>query len=781
MRIILNRARFFAVAVAAFLIPIRSAAAADVTLIPAGAIWKYLDNGTDQGTAWRAAGFDDSSWASGAAQLGYGDGDEATVVNSGPGSKYITTYFRRSFDVADPAAAGSLALRTLRDDGAVVYLNGTEVWRSNMPAGAIGYQTLAAVAVGLPQETTFYGASVDPALLVAGTNVLAVEIHQVTPASSDISFDLELVAAPVTVTRGPYLQLGTDSAVRVRWRTSAPTTSRVRYGTTPGNLSLTAGDAASITEHELALTGLSPAVTYYYSVGSATEMLAGDTSYFFVTSPPPAGTGPTRIWVLGDSGTANSDAAAVRDAYVNFTGTTHTNLWLMLGDNAYQSGTDAEYQAAVFDMYPAMLRKSVLWPTIGNHDTANLSTAPPGLPYFQMFSLPAAAEAGGVSSGTEKYYAFDYANIHFICLDSMTSDRSTTGPMLTWLRDDLASTTKQWIIAFWHHPPYSKGSHDSDTTPELIEMRQNALPILEDYGVDLVLTGHSHSYERSFLIDSHYGLSGSFVSSMKKDGGSGRPDGSGAYEKVIGPHAGAVYAVAGSSGKVAPGTFDHPAMFISLGNLGSMVLDVAGGRMDVKFLRETGAAGDYFTLVKVLLATPGGVNARATAAAQVTIDWSAVPNATGYEIQRREPGHAFAPVGTATTPSYVDNAVSSGVSYLYSVRAVNAGGTSSLSAADVATTILFTDDALAPGTRIKAAHLAELRSAVNAVRALAGLSSVSFDDSVMVSAAHVTELRNALDAALAALQRGTGGYTGAVAAGVPIRAVHLQEIRDRVK
>ena len=119
------------------------------------------------------------------------------------------------------------------------------------------------------------------------------------------------------------------------------------------------------------------------------------------------------------------------------------------------------------------------------------------------------------------------------------------------------------------------------------EMRENALPILEAEGVDLVLTGHSHSYERSFLIDGHYGASGTFVPSMKKDGGSGREDGSGAYQKpTSGPasHEGAAYAVAGSSGQIAGGALNHPAMFVSLNVLGSMVLDVTEGRLDAKFI-----------------------------------------------------------------------------------------------------------------------------------------------------------------------------------------------------
>lgn len=185
----------------------RAATSAPVTvtlhtgLVRAGSIWKYLDNGSNQGTAWRNTNFNDSAWASGPAQLGYGDADEATVVGYGPdiNKKYITTYFRHSFGVPplgglDPPVAG-LFLRVLRDDGAVVYLNGVEVFRSNMPGGTIGHTTLALGSVPPADETTmFHTANVVVNRLVAGPNVLAVEVHQASTNSSDLSFDLELLA-----------------------------------------------------------------------------------------------------------------------------------------------------------------------------------------------------------------------------------------------------------------------------------------------------------------------------------------------------------------------------------------------------------------------------------------------------------------------------------------------------------------------------------------------------------------------------------------------------------
>jgi len=673
------------------------ARAADTTLVPTGASWKYLDNGSDQGTAWRASSFDDSSWPAGLAQLGYGDGDEATTLGFGPdaNNKFITSYFRRAFNVTNASLFTTVTLRLLRDDGAVVYLNGVEVWRTNMPTGTIGHLTTASVAIAGADETTFVQTTINPSLLVNGTNVLAVELHQSGGTSSDISFDLQLIGSDnsASVTRGPYLQIGTPNSTVVRWRTNTATNSRVSIGTTQGSLTSNFDNATSTTEHEIVVSGLSPATKYFYSVGSTTQALAGnDSNHFFVTSPTAGTSSPTRIWVLGDSGTANASAQAVRNAYLTFTGTVHTNFWLMLGDNAYENGTDSEYQAAVFDMYPTILRQSVLWPTIGNHDTAQSSNPPAGLPYFAMFTLPANAEAGGMASGTEKYYSFDYANIHFICLDSMTSDRSSTGAMANWLRADLASTTRQWTIAFWHHPPYTKGSHDSDTEQNLVEMRQTFLPILEDGGVDLVLAGHSHSYERSFLIDGHYGTSSTFTNAMKKDGGSGRPNETGAYNKATlgaGAHEGAVYAVAGSSGQISGGTLNHPAMFISLNNLGSMVFDVNGNSLDAKFLRENGAIADSFRIVKGVAgpatpAAPTNLVATTFSTTQINLSWTDnSSDETGFRIERCTGAGCtnfaqVAEVGSNVT-TFANTGLTKSTTYTYRVRAFNAGGNSAYS------------------------------------------------------------------------------------------------------
>ena len=165
------------------------------TLVRLGSLWRYLDNGTDQGTAWRGTNFNDSGWSGpSAARLGYGGDGEVTTIGFGPNSsaKYITSYFRRSFVISNAASFFELTARLTRDDGAVIYLNDTEIFRSNMPGGTINFLTLASSTVNAPNETALFSSTVNPGLLREGTNVLAAEVHQVLASSSDLGFDIEL-------------------------------------------------------------------------------------------------------------------------------------------------------------------------------------------------------------------------------------------------------------------------------------------------------------------------------------------------------------------------------------------------------------------------------------------------------------------------------------------------------------------------------------------------------------------------------------------------------------
>lgn len=402
------------------------------------------------------------------------------------------------------------------------------------------------------------------------------------------------------MTRGPWLQTATPSSVIVCWRTDVPVDGRVFAGTNPASLTLVFADAGLATEHAVPVTGLAPRTRYYYAIGTAAGVLGAGPPFSFVTPPPTGASTPLRIWAVGDSGTADANARAVRDGYLAYAGSRPADLWLMLGDNAYVAGTDAEYQAAVFGTYPGLLATTPLWPAFGNHDGGSANGNTGSGVYFDLFRLPKAAEAGGVASGSEAYYSFDAGNVHFVCLDAYDVSRLPGSPMLTWLAADLAATAQTWIVAYWHHPPYTKGTHDSDTETELVEMRQFVNPILEAAGVDLVLGGHSHVYERSYLLDGHYGSSTTFAASMKKDGGTGDPAAAGPYRKPAArtPRAGTVYVVAGSGGQLGSGALNHPAMLRGLAERGSLVIDVNGGRLDARFVRFDGAVRDSFAIVK---------------------------------------------------------------------------------------------------------------------------------------------------------------------------------------
>lgn len=587
------------------------ASAATTLLMPINQNWRYSTNNLDAEN-WRAVGYAETGWSNLIPALLYIEGSALPAPKNTPlpprpgGGPRLTYYFRTTFNVTDAAQVTSLIFSNLIDDGVIFYMNGVEVQRIGMANTNIIYDSLAVRTVG--NATTFDIFTIGGdwlTNLVTGNNVLAVEVHQSVASSTDVVFGSALIASTGTsLIRGPYLQNGSHTNLTVRWRTDAFVTGRVRYGTNLANLDLIADGVGNTGEHEIKLTGLLPDTKYFYSVGTATTQLAGnDANHFFVTAPLPGTPKPTRIWIIGDAGTANANQVNVRNAYQNFTGSRPTDLWLMLGDNAYETGQDAEYQAAVFNIYTNQLRHSVLWPALGNHDTAHSGALSDGYPYFNMFTLPKNAEAGGYASGSEHYFSFNYGNIHFICLDSMTDTlRQPGSAMLIWLTNDLADVTADWTIAFWHHPPYTKGSHNSDTESELIDMRENFLPVLEQYGVDLVLSGHSHSYERSCLINGHYTNSTWITVANKLDAGSGRENDTGAYEKPSGGpigHQGAVYAVVGSSGKISGGSLNHPAMFVSLNNLGSLVVDVSSNRLDAKFLRENGSTNDFFTIQKL--------------------------------------------------------------------------------------------------------------------------------------------------------------------------------------
>ena len=446
--------------------------------------------------------------------------------------------------------------------------------------------------------------------------------------------------AAQTITRGPYLTSAGPNRITISWRTSTATGSRVDYGDNISSYTQSTSDPALVTNHEVTLTGLLAAHSYAYRVGTPSALLTpADATYAFKTAPLPGAQVPVRVWVVGDSGDNNGSSQAVRDKFAAYSAGQPPDLWLMLGDNAYSSGSDSEYQSGCFSLYPQALRKWPLFTTRGNHDALSSGA---WNDYLDFFCLPNAGQCGGVPSGSESYYSYDWGPVHFICLDSEGSDRSKGGPMLRWLRQDLAATDAGWVVCYWHHPPYTNGTHNSDDSgSHMADMRQNVVPILDSTGVDLVLSGHSHGYERSYLLNGHYGVSSTLTSAMKVGPGDGRTGGNGAYTKPHPsqfPFEGAVYTVAGSSAK-NDGVSSMPCMVASIASLGSMVLDFNGNRLDARFLDDNGAIRDNFTIIK-------GTGALDTTTPPIASLRLAVPHpnpargAVSFEYELPTPGEA---------------------------------------------------------------------------------------------------------------------------------------------
>lgn len=409
--------------------------------------------------------------------------------------------------------------------------------------------------------------------------------------------------------RAPYIQsLGSDSAI-IRWNTKKPQRGVVAIGEQLQSLNKVFSETKVDDEHEVRLTGLKPGTRYYYSVGAQSHSIYSGAGFWFQTAPlqNAKNTAPLRFWVTGDQGQAGLIQNQVRDAMLSWVRKnplgkkTKPDFWLTTGDNAYRSGTNKQFQQNFFRPYADILKNTPVWPVYGNHDARRWA-------FYNIFSFPVNGEAGGVASHTEKYYSFDYGSVHVIVLDTQSSRIQPGAKMLRWLKKDLAVNKSQWLVAVFHHPAYSKGSHNSDNLADSLgrmhKIRKYILPLLEQAGADVVLSGHSHMYERSWFMRCHYAESDTFskrniVAIPNKAEQIGAT-----YNKT---HKGTVYITIGSSARLDNGELDHPAMPVSLHQSGSLVFDIISNKLSANFITRDGTIADNFSIVKNLEGYQGRV------------------------------------------------------------------------------------------------------------------------------------------------------------------------------
>jgi len=287
-------------------------------------------------------------------------------------------------------------------------------------------------------------------------------------------------ASAASLTRQPYLQrVGPDTAT-IAFRLDGNCVPSVRYGTR-GSTDQSAQSAAAGRTHAIVLSGLQPGTEYSYLV----EACGARTNPVRFSTAPVPGTRSVHFTAVGDFGMNNADQRAVANAMLG----RKPELFLMLGDNAYESGTEAEFQNNLFGPMAPLLAQVPSVAVPGNHEYVTNRAQP----YFDNFYLPTS------STGGEHYYSFDWGHVHFVALDAncamdmAAADRCSLTAQRKWLEQDLAASDAPWKVVFLHYPPWSSGDHGSQ-----LMIRREFAPLFEKYGVDLVLTGHDHHYERSY-------------------------------------------------------------------------------------------------------------------------------------------------------------------------------------------------------------------------------------------------------------------------------------------
>lgn len=576
--------------------------------------WRVWYPSSQPDDIWKSVYGMDSNWYFAVGEFGFGDGDENNVMNYGSNAanKYRTAYFRKEYNLGSNLD-DFYKLKFKVDDGFVIYLNGKEVYRYNLNTyDVISYSTLAREAAD--DGNVWREIYLPKRFFKTGNNLIAIEVHLSSANDEDLSFNFEMVGLKSNstyVVRGPYLQKATSNSIKILWNTNVATDGLVRFGTNPYGLNQTSATVPSSTNHNASLTGLTPNTKYYYSIETSSGTVLERTLDNYFITPPTVGTEKkTRIWAMGCFGSGKMPQRMVQESFLEQIRNDYVDMFLQMGDLAYGNANETDFQTNYFEAYQTYrtMKQTPIYPSLGNHEYGMVNydyTNLTGLTYYNVFDLFASAETGGVPSNTERYYSFNYGNIHIVSIDPYGKEAGTNkrvwqygSTQRAWLKSDLLANTQKWTIILVHSAPYSKGKHDSDNPapyypePEMEGVRQNLIPLFDSTNVDLVLSAHSHDYERSKLIKEHTGKSNTYVAGTHEvSSSSGKYDGSPnscPYNKQTGSK-GTVYALVGSGGRLETGVqtlWPHPAMATStdIARQGSYLIEVEGNRMDIKWV-----------------------------------------------------------------------------------------------------------------------------------------------------------------------------------------------------
>ncbi|MCK4923135.1 MAG: metallophosphoesterase [Bacteroidales bacterium] len=459
------------------------------TLMPKGSVWKYMDDGSDQGTAWKEVSFDDATWNSGPAILGYGTMGNFTIstylsYGVDASNKYATTYFRSTFDYTPSVDETSIIFDVLVDDGAIIYINGQEIFRIGIAEVDVYYNTY-----GGSGDESAYQRTIIPidsiTDILSEVNVIAVEVHQSSPTSSDIGLDIEIsssvepIPIPPNISQIRFGSLGDPlNGLTVTWRSSGIADS-IAWGYTNDFVegkfeALQRENTFGVSVYDYTFPTLTEASTIYYSLFDSKDTIWSVEKTFNTASNAP--NDKFSFTAFGDSRSDPDQWHTMSEA------TLDTDFTLFMGDiiadGAILTGWDLWYEYG-----EEFISSEPIYHTIGNHDEDNSSSGFEA--YLGMFTLP----------GEETYYSFNYGNAVFICLNSEDPGNYV---QYQWLLETLeANKDKTWKFVFFHRPFYTGPSH----VGEMDSYFNTWWKALDDYGVDMTFHGHTHNYQRTKPIN----------------------------------------------------------------------------------------------------------------------------------------------------------------------------------------------------------------------------------------------------------------------------------------
>lgn len=462
-------------------------------LLPVGTPWRFwvvAEASPPPPADWRAPDFDDSSWASGLSGFSTYTSEpsiEATYLGR---ASLTSACLRARFHVPNPAAIHWLVLRADYVSGFVAYLNGREIARRGVEGDPPPWDAVATYHARQATEELDVSAHRDA--LVAGTNVLTIQLHGSTLPATGLVLVPELCA---NFTRGPFLQnVGTQHA-NILWRTPVPMTTVVDFGETPA-LGRSLVDATLATNHIAALTGLLADTEYFYRVrsGSGTNEAVSPVYRFRTLRVG----GDLSFAVVGDSGSGWMSQLQVASNLA----TNSVDLVLHTGDITYPTLNRAIVDTRCLSIYTPQMRSTPFFFTPGNHDLYAPDTL---ATYLETFRMPTNS-----ATGTMHFYSFDHGDAHFVSLfvPSLANFAGQSAyafqpgsVQMQWLTNDLAATSKPWRILLLHIPLFDSTWHQFDDyngngRPDRLELQEWLLPVAAQFGVQAIFSGHAHCYER---------------------------------------------------------------------------------------------------------------------------------------------------------------------------------------------------------------------------------------------------------------------------------------------